>query len=85
MAKRKFWFNLFLVLIGVVVGTFVGSLCKDISYLSWLNYGTSFGMSSPLMLDLGVMDLTFGVSINLTLSVIVFIILSLVVGRAITK
>ena len=85
MAKRKFWFNLLLVLIGVVVGTFVGSICKDISYLAWLNYGTSFGMSSPLMLDLGVMNLTFGVSINLTLSVIIFIILSLVIGRAITK
>lgn len=84
MTKRKF-LNLFLVLIGIVVGTFVGSLCKDVSFLSWLAYGINFGMASPLVLDLGVMQLTFAVSIDLTLAVVIFIVLSLIIGRAIAK
>lgn len=85
MSRRKFWFNLFLVLIGIVLGTFVGAICKDVSFLSWLNYGLNFGMTTPLTLDLNVINLTFALSLDLTLSVIIFIILSLIVGRAITK
>ncbi len=84
MRKHKL-FNLFLVLIGVVVGTFVAGICKDVSFLSWLTYGMSFGMTSPLVLDLGVIQLTFAASINITLSVVIFVILSLIIGRAITK
>lgn len=84
MRKHKL-FNLFLVLIGIVVGTFVGNLCKDVSFLSWLAYGMDFGMASPLVLDLSVIQLTFAISIDLTLSVVIFVVLSLIVGRAITK
>ncbi len=84
MRKHRL-FYLFLVLIGIVVGTFVANICKDVSFLSWLAYGLNFGMASPLVLNLGVMQLTFAISIDLTLSVVIFVILSLVIGRAIAK
>ncbi len=84
MKKHKL-FNLFLVLIGVVVGTFVAEIFEDVSFLSWLTYGMNFGMPSPLMLDLGVVQLTFAASINITLSVVIFVILSLIIGRSIAK
>lgn len=84
MRKHKL-FNLFLVLIGIVVGTFVGNLCKDVNGLSWLAYGVDFGMTSPLVLNLGVMQLTIAASIDLTLSVVIFVILSLILGRVIAK
>lgn len=83
--KRNKLFNLFLVLIGIVVGTFVGNICKDVSFLSWLTYGMTFGMTSPLVLDLNVIQLTFAASINLTLSVVIFVVLSFIIGRAIKK
>lgn len=84
MAKSKLY-NAFLVLVGIVVGTFVGNLCKGINALSWLAFGIDFGMNSPLSLDLGIMQLTFAISINLTLAVVLFIILALVIGRALAK
>ena len=84
MRKHKL-FNLFLILIGIVVGTFVGNICKDVSFLSWLSYGMNFGMASPLVLDLNVIQLTFAVSLDLTLSVVIFVILSLILGRVIAK
>ncbi len=84
MAKSKLY-NLFLVLTGILLGTFVAYLCKGLPYLSWLAYGIDFGLKSPLVLDLGVLSLTFGVTINLTLSVVIFVILSLWIGRAAAK
>ena len=84
MSSSKLY-NFFLVLVGIVVGTFVGYICKGVIALSWLAYGVDFGLESPLVLDLGILQLTFGISINLTLSVVIFVILSLVIGRALTK
>lgn len=78
-------YNMFLVLVGIVVGTFVGSICKGTAALSWLAYGIDFGMTSPLVLDLGILQLTFAIGINLTLAVVLFIILAILIGRAIAK
>ena len=83
--KKSKLYNMFLVLVGIVTGTFAGNICKGITGLSWLSFGIDFGMNSPLVLDLGIMQLTFALSINLTLAVVIFIILSLLIGRAITK
>ncbi len=84
MAKSKLYIT-FLILIGIVTGTIVGNLCSSISWLSWLAFGLVFGMEAPLTLNLGVMQLTFGLSLNLTLAVIIFVILSIIIGRAIVK
>lgn len=83
--RRSKLYNAFLVLVGIVVGTFVGNICAGVNGLSWLAFGVDFGMSAPLSLNLGVMQLTFALSIDLTLAVVLFIILSLVVGRKIVK
>lgn len=83
--KRSRIYNAFLVLVGIVLGTFVGNITKGVTGLSWLSFGLNFGMNSPLVLDLGMMQLTFAISINLTLAVVIFILLSLIIGRAIAK
>ena len=81
MANSKLY-NLFLVLVGIVLGSFVSYICKDVAYLSWLSYGVDFGLESPLVLNLRIMRLTFGVSIDLTHATVIFVILSLIMGRA---
>ena len=78
-------YNTFLVLVGIVLGTFVGHLCKDVNLLSWLAFGIDFGLESPLVLELGVVRLTFGISFNLTLATVIFIILSLLIGRLLAR
>jgi hypothetical protein len=78
-------YNFFLVLVGIVLGTFVSYICKGVNALSWLAYGVDFGLESPFVLNLGILQLTFGISIDLTLSVVIFVILSLAIGRALTK
>lgn len=84
MAHNKIY-NIFLVLVGIVLGTFVSHICKDVNLLSWLAFGIDFGLESPLILDLSVIRLTLGISVNLTLATVIFIILSLIIGRALAR
>ena len=47
--KRINWLLLILVLVGFVIGRFIGSYFEG----TFLNYGESFGLSSPVVLNLG--------------------------------
>jgi hypothetical protein len=83
--KNSKIYNTFLVLVGIVLGTFVSHICKSIDMLSWLAFGVDFGLESPVILNLGIIRLTFGISISLTLSTMIFIILSLLIGRLLAR
>ena len=81
----KVWLTVLLVCVGVVIGTLVSSATEGISWLSWLSYGLDFGLTSPFVLDLKVISITFGFTLKLTGSVIIFVALSLLLGRLITR
>ena len=83
--KGHFWLNLFLILVGVVIGSMVADMTVGISWLKWLSYGLEFGTETPLVLNLNLLQLTFGISIKITVSMILFIALSLLAGRVITR
>lgn len=73
-----------LLLAGIVVGGFLGYLARDVSWLSWLNYGQEFGLGSPsgsgaLQLNIGVIIITFGLSIKITIGSIIGVLISLFV------
>lgn len=55
MKNKNFWILLLLLLAGIVLGGFLGEATKSISLLSWLNFGQSFGLDTPLVLNLGVL------------------------------
>lgn len=74
---KNFWTCLLLILAGIVVGGFIGSLFPN----TWLNYGQSFGLTSPLVLDLGVLCITFGLAINITIASIIGIAIAIVIYR----
>jgi hypothetical protein len=75
------WTLLLLVLAGVVLGGFIGSLASEVSGLQWLNYGQTFGLESPIVLSLGLLVLTFGLTIKITISSIIGIILAILIYR----
>lgn len=77
---------LIVLLAGVVLGGFIGYLTKDISYLSWLNYGQQFGIGSAgdkgvVQMNLGVLVISFGLSIKITIGGIIGIILAIILYR----
>lgn len=75
--KKNNWACFLLILAGIVIGGFIGNLLP----IEWLNYGQSFGLSSPIVLDLGILCITFGLSIKITIASIIGIILAIVIYR----
>ena len=81
VANKNYWVLLLLVLAGVVLGGFIGELTSNISFLHWLSYGQSFGLQKPLVLDLGILVLTFGLTIKITIAGIIGILLAILSYR----
>lgn len=65
---KNIWILILLMLAGVVLGGFIAQLVADVSFLSFLAYGKTFGLTSPLNLDLGILTLQFGLTINFTIA-----------------
>ena len=65
------------VLIGFMLGSFIGTYFSN----TFLNYGQVFGLSSPLVLDLGFIILTFALQIHITIASVIGVVISLVVYR----
>ena len=78
-------FSFFLLLVGIVVGSLLANVTASVPALGWLSYALSFGLESPVVLDLSVVRLTFGLSVNLSVAVILCVAISLVVGNFIYK
>ena len=81
MRNKNFWILLILLRSGSVLGGFLGRLAEGISWLSWLNFGQSFGLDSPLTLNLGVLIITFGLSIKITMASIIGVAVALLIFR----
>ena len=65
------------MLIGFVIGGFIGTYFDG----SFLNYGKSFGLNTPVELDLGFILLTFGLKIQITIASVIGVVISLVIYR----
>ena len=71
--SKNAWALFLLILSGVVLGCFIGTLAKGVPALSWLSYGQSFGIDEPII--------TFGLSIKITMASIIGVILSIIIYR----
>ena len=77
MKNKNGWTCLLLVLAGIVLGGFIGSLFPS----SFLNFGQTFGLTSPMVLDFGILSITFALSIRISLASILGIALALFIYR----
>lgn len=73
---KNYWALALLILAGIVLGSFIATLTVDISGLGWLSYGQTFGFESPIVLNLGVLVITFGLTIKITIASIIGIIVA---------
>ena len=80
-SPQNIWILLLLLLAGVVLGGFFANLFGGFSGLGWLAYGSSFGLTSPLVLDLGVLTLQFGFTIRFTIAGLIGIVLAFFLYR----
>lgn len=75
--KRVNWLLIILVLIGFVIGGFIGTYFDG----TFLNYGQSFGLNTPVELNMGFIILTFGIKFHITISSVIGVILSFVIYK----
>ncbi len=77
--SKNNWALLLLMLVGIVIGGFIG----DLTNIGWLNYGKTFGLTSPIVLDLGVLVITFALTIRITIASIIGVIIAILCYRLI--
>lgn len=78
-SKEKKWLLLVLILTGLVIGGLLGSLTDGIDGLSWLNYGKSFGLSKPVVLNLEIIELTFALMLHFNVSSIIGMLIGILI------
>lgn len=79
--SKNSWALFLMILTGIVLGGFIGMLSEGIPALNWLSYGQSFGLDNPLILNLGLLVITFGLSIKITIASIIGVIIAILIYR----
>ena len=78
---KNSWALFLLMLAGIVLGGFIGTLTADMPGFAWLNYGQSFGFDNPIVLNLGILVITFALNIKITIACIIGLVISAIIYR----
>ena len=78
---KNSWALFLLMLAGIVLGGFIGTLTADMPGFAWLNYGQSFGFDNPIVLNLGILVITIALNIKITIASIIGLVISAIIYR----
>ena len=78
---KNIWILLIFILSGLVIGGLLGEIAKQVDGLWWLSYGESFGLSTPVQLDLSVISITFGLVFKINIASIIGMALAIFLYR----
>ena len=81
MKEKNIWILLIFILSGLVVGGLLGEIAGKIDFLWWLGYGESFGLTSPLELDLNIIKITFALAFKINISSIIGLVLAVFIYK----
>ncbi len=79
------WVVLIFILAGLVIGGLLGELASNVDWLWWLSFGKEFGLQDPLVLDLSVVTITFGLMIKINIASIIGVVIALLIYRLIYR
>ena len=65
------WLLVIFILSGLVIGGLLGELATKVDFLWWLGYGQSFGLQNPIILDLNIVVITFGLMFKVNIASII--------------
>lgn len=78
---KNIWVLLVFLLAGLVIGGLLGELASKVDFLWWLSYGESFGLTTPIELDLSVITITFGLWFKMNVASIIGMAIAIFVYR----
>ena len=79
--EKNIWILLVFIFSGLVIGGLLGKLAGEIPWLWWLAYAQEFGLSNPIVLDLNILKLTFGLMININVASILGMVIAIFIYR----
>lgn len=79
--EKNIWILMVFLLSGLVIGGLLGQIASKVDWLWWLSYGESFGISSPIELDLSVIKVTFGLMFKINIASIIGMALAIFIYR----
>lgn len=81
MKDTRLWLFLIFLFSGIIIGGLIGDYAKNVPYLEWLGYGKTFGLTEPLLLDISVLKLSFGIVFELNVASVIGILTAVLVYR----
>ena len=81
--EKNIWILIIFILSGLVIGGLLGELAGKVDWLWWLSYSQSFGLESPIVLDLSVLKITFALMFKISVSSIIGMGLAIFIYRKI--
>ena len=78
---KNIWILIIFILSGLVIGGLLGQLASSIDWLNWMSFGQQFGLESPIVLDLSVVKITFGLMFNINIASIVGMTIAIIIYR----
>lgn len=79
--EKNGWALFLLLLAGIVIGGFIGRWLGRVPYMGWITYGKTFGLTNPLKLDLEIIQMQFGLTIEITIASILGIIAAILIYK----
>lgn len=80
---RSRWILIILLLAGLVIGGLLGQLASKVDFLWWLGYSQTFGITTPLQLNLSVIQLTFAVAFEISIASIMGMLIGICIYKII--
>ena len=80
---KNIWILLVFILSGLVIGGLLGRLASSVPWLWWLSFEQEFGLENPLVLDLSILKLTFGLMFKINVASIIGMILAVFIYKKI--
>ena len=81
--EKNIWILIIFILSGLVIGGLLGEVASKVDFLWWLGYGQSFGLSSPIQLDLNIVKITFGLMLKINIASIIGMAIAIFIYRKI--
>ena len=81
--EKNIWILMVFLLSGLVIGGLLGELASKVDWLWWLSYGESFGLATPIELDLNVITIAFGLMFKINIASIIGMAIAIFIYRKI--